>query len=304
MLILKTLASKHLELGTFAILLVASLQCQVGIAFAQGRTEWQSSQQTTQQPTQNDPTVVRPAGFNLQASAPQTPLAPQPIVQPNGQRIFNQNTNNPQSNTPPSFPNNGQSTGMSAPAANDIKSAVQPASWTSDSPSIPTKAVATGANRSTIRAPLELKPSTKDKGQSLDKPSSTWAATLSMFFSLSIVLCFFLLVAWLIKKAQPTSFLKLPNDVVQVMGRTPMAPRQQMYVVRFGSKLLLISHQPGQTQTLGEITDADEVQRLAGLCEANHPGSISNSFRDVLKQVTLGKTEAAPKRSLRMSRSE
>ena len=74
-----------------------------------------------------------------------------------------------------------------------------------------------------------------------------------------------------------------------------MTPRQQMFVVRFGSKLLLISHQPGQTQTLGEITDSDEVQRLAGLCEANHPGSISNSFRDVLKQVTSGKLEPEPK---------
>ncbi|HUP82444.1 MAG TPA: flagellar biosynthetic protein FliO, partial [Pirellula sp.] len=79
--------------------------------------------------------------------------------------------------------------------------------------------------------------------------------------------------------------------VVQVMGRSPMAPRQQMYVVRFGSKLLLISHQPGQTQTLCEISDSDEVQRLAGLCEANLPGSISNSFLDVLKQVTSGKLE-------------
>ena len=123
-----------------------------------------------------------------------------------------------------------------------------------------------------------------------------------MFFSLAVVLSFFLLVAWLVKKSQPNSFLKLPGDVVQVLGRTPMAPRQQMYVVRFGSKLLLISHQPGQTQTLGEITDADEVQRLAGLCEANHPGSISNSFRDVLKQVTLGKSDPEPKSGLRLSR--
>jgi flagellar biogenesis protein FliO len=116
-------------------------------------------------------------------------------------------------------------------------------------------------------------------------------------------LSFFLLVAWLVKKSQPHSFLKLPGDVVQVMGRTPMAPRQQMYVVRFGSKLLLISHQPGQTQTLGEITDPDEVQRLAGLCEANHPGSISNSFRDVLKQVALGKPAPEPRQTTRLSRN-
>ncbi len=110
------------------------------------------------------------------------------------------------------------------------------------------------------------------------------------------------MVVWIVKKSQPHSFVKLPGDVVQVMGRTPMAPRQQMYVVRFGSKLLLISHQPGQTQTLGEITDADEVQRLAGLCEANQPGSISNSFREVLKQATLGKPDRDSRASDRLER--
>jgi len=142
--------------------------------------------------------------------------------------------------------------------------------------------------------PLEFKASSKETSSGIEKSKSTWGAALSMFFSLAIVISFFLLGVWLIKKSQPHSFVKLPGDVVQVMGRTPMAPRQQMYVVRFGSKLLLISHQAGQTQTLGEITDEDEVQRLAGLCEANQPGSISNSFRDVLKQVTLGKPEPRP----------
>lgn len=174
-------------------------------------------------------------------------------------------------------------------------SPVQKASW------VPETREAVPAQTKT-RAPLELRKSSKESSNTLEKPKSAWGATLSMFFSLAVVISFFLLVVWLIKKSQPHSFVKLPGDVVQIMGRTPMAPRQQMYVVRFGSKLLLISHQPGQTQTLGEITDSDEVHRLAGLCEANQPGSITNSFRDVLKQVALGKTEPEPKASGRLAR--
>ena len=104
-----------------------------------------------------------------------------------------------------------------------------------------------------------------------------------------------MIIAWLFRKSQPVNFAKLPSEVVQVMGRTAMAPRQQVYVVRFGSKMLLVSHQPGQTQTLGEITDLDEVQRLAGLCEANQPSSISHSFRDVLKQVASGQKDREPR---------
>lgn len=262
-------------------LLILCYICVIGLAQAQTRSEWPQSQ-----PVQADPTLVRPSGFSIQQQVPQNPNTPQGVVQANGQRVFN---TQPTSTTP--FSNQGL-------ANNDTKSAVQPASWSSESPATTNVT----PNKAKSRAPLELRTSAKDSVGNVDKPKSSWSAALSMFFSLAVVLSFFLLVAWLVKKSQPNAFLKLPGDVVQVMGRTPMAPRQQMYVVRFGSKLLLISHQPGQTQTLSELTDPDEVQRLAGLCEANLPGSISNSFRDVLKQVTSGKSDPEAKSTLRLSR--
>ncbi len=267
-----------------SILILQSIHL-IGIANAQ--SSWPQTQSSP-----NDPSLVRQSGVSIQQPVPQNQSIAPPSIQSNGQRVF---APSPNSNPFPSnaFPSNA------APASTEsMRSEVQPASWKSESP--PTTIASPGKAKS--RAPLELKPSSKDNSLSLEKPKSSWGAALSMFFSLAVVLSFFLLVAWLVRKSQPHSFLKLPGDVVQVMGRTPMAPRQQMYVVRFGSKLLLISHQPGQTQTLGEITDSDEVQRLAGLCEANHPNSISNSFRDVLKQVTLGKSEPEPKAALRLSR--
>ncbi len=247
-----------------------------GLASAQSRTEWPPSQ-----PASNDPALVRTQGFSIAPSSSRN--TPQPINQPNGQRFFDVGSHS-----------NATSPQSASTTIEPTRSAVQPASWsTANSDSI---------GKSKTRVPIELRSSAKENAGSLEKPNSTWTAALSMFLSLAVVLSFFLLVAWLVKKSQPNSFLKLPGDVVQVMGRTQMAPRQQMYVVRFGSKLLLISHQPGQTQTLGEINDADEVQRLAGLCEANHPGSISNSFRDVLKQVAMGKSDPELKANLRLNR--
>ena len=252
------------------------------IGFANAQSSWPQTQSAP-----NDPSLVRQSGVSIQQPVPQNQTVAPPSIQSNGQRVF---APLPTANA---FPGNPVHTIDGA-----IRTDVQPASWKTESP--PTTLPVPGKSKS--RAPLELKPSSKDNALGLENPKSSWGAALSMFLSLAMVLSFFLLVAWLMKKTQPNSFLKLPSDVVQVMGRTPMAPRQQMYVVRFGSKLLLISHQPGQTQTLGEITDADEVQRLAGRCEANHPGSISNSFRDVLKQVTLGKSDPEPKSALRLSR--
>jgi flagellar biogenesis protein FliO len=138
---------------------------------------------------------------------------------------------------------------------------------------------------------VELKPPSKTGAGSIDKPTSNWGAMLSVLFSLAIVLCVFFGIAWMAKRSLPQSSSKLPTEVVQVLGRTTLAPRQQVYVVRFGKRLLLVSQQPGHTQTLGEIDDDQEVERLAGICEAAQPSSSSRSFSDVLKQVAYGKTE-------------
>ncbi|MFY7874014.1 MAG: flagellar biosynthetic protein FliO [Pirellula sp.] len=255
----------------------------------------------------NEPTVVRPQGHSLQTNgngngnpasrmpsnsfqprAQDSQAAPAPetfSVQPSGQRVFNQNIQPSQSDT--SRFNTSTNPNQNAPDA-----MVQPASWT-------TEPVSLKKDAGKIVEPIELKPSSKEALNSISKPKSSWATALSMMFSLAIVLCLFFIIAWLFRRTQPNSMAKLPSEVVQVMGRTAMAPRQQVYVLRFGSKMLLVSHQPGQTQTLGEITDPEEVQRLAGLCEANQPNSISHSFRDVLRQVASGRSDVEPRTSSR-----
>jgi len=273
--------------GIFCFLISPTELC---LGQAPLRSDWSQSQAQA-----NDPALVRESGFKIQPPN-QHPNQPgqgtvQPMVLSNGQRFFPTGTvSNATYQQPVS--NLGE--------PNQAVQSVQPASWGLATPSANNPA----SSSSKSRSPLELRPSSKEKDGSLDKPSSTWGSAVSMFLSLAVVLSFFLLLAWLLKKAQPQSFLKLPSDIVQVLGRTPMAPRQQMYVVRFGSKLLLVSHQPGQTQTLCEITNEDEVQRLAGICEASHPASISSSFRDVLKQVASGKPEVEPKNAARLSRSQ
>ena len=253
----------------------------------------------------NEPAVVRPQGHSLQTNFSgdsstrlpnnsfqprdqdsRTLQAPEPIsVQPSGQRVFNQNIQQTQSDT--SRFNTSTNSNQNAP-----DTMVQPANWT-------TEPVNLKKDASKSVAPIELKPSSKEALNSISKPKSSWATALSMMFSLAVVLCLFFIVAWLFRRTQPHAVAKLPAEVVQVMGRTAMAPRQQVYVVRFGSKMLLVSHQPGQTQTLGEITDPEEVQRLAGLCEANQPNSISHSFRDVLRQVASGRSDVESRTSSR-----
>jgi len=137
--------------------------------------------------------------------------------------------------------------------------------------------------------PIPMKGSSESPGNRLAAPRSPWSATLSMLFSLSLVVFLFMGAAMILRKSQPKQFQKLPKEVVEVLGRTSIAPRQSLILMRFGSKLLLVSQQPGETRSIAELDEPGEVDRLSGLCESSRPESISNSFRDVLQQVVHAK---------------
>jgi flagellar biogenesis protein FliO len=107
---------------------------------------------------------------------------------------------------------------------------------------------------------------------------------LTMGASLVLVLGLFMIVAWLLRRATPGHVAVLPKEVFEVLGRAPLASRQQVHMVRCGRKLLLLSSSPAGIETLTEIDDPIEVDRLAGLCVQAQPGSASRVFRQVFQQ--------------------
>jgi flagellar biogenesis protein FliO len=143
-----------------------------------------------------------------------------------------------------------------------------------------------------FETPVSSKPRTvlqpKSKAES-SQPSSASGGKLQMLISvgssLAIVIGLFIGVAMLYRKTLASTIGKgLPKTVVQVLGRTAVAPRQQLVLLRFGSKLVLVSMIQGEARTISEITDPLEVDQLAGLCESTQPASSSNSFRELLFQ--------------------
>jgi len=104
--------------------------------------------------------------------------------------------------------------------------------------------------------------------------------------SLTLVLGLFLLVAWIMRKATPGQAVLLPKEVVEVLGRAPLAGRQQLHLLRCGNKLLLVSVMPGGVESLTEITEPMEVDRLCGLCRAARPDSATAVFRNVLDRMS------------------
>jgi flagellar protein FliO/FliZ len=109
-------------------------------------------------------------------------------------------------------------------------------------------------------------------------------ATATVLGSLAVVLAAFFVLVWISRKTAPKGLAPLPSEVFESLGRAPLTARQQMQLVRLGNKLVLLSVTPTGAESLTEITDVDEVNRLTGLCQQNKSGSISESFRDVLSQ--------------------
>jgi hypothetical protein len=80
--------------------------------------------------------------------------------------------------------------------------------------------------------------------------------------------------------------MPLPVGVVEVLGRSSLPGRQPLYLVRLGNKLLLLCVTAAGTESVAEVTDPAEVDRIAGLCRQSLPGSAAASFRQVLSQLS------------------
>ena len=150
----------------------------------------------------------------------------------------------------------------------------------------------------TIAAPaadsaLPLKPLQKPSGEANGRfrAGSAGNAVTKVITSLAVVLGLFLLGVLILRKANTRGGAMLPGEVVQTLGRAPLSGRQEMHLVRVGNKLLLLSVTATGAETLTEITEPEEIDRLAGICRQSHPDSITASFREILWQC--GQTQRA-----------
>jgi flagellar biogenesis protein FliO len=135
------------------------------------------------------------------------------------------------------------------------------------------------------KSKLPLSPNGKKENSLFGKSDGSLPSMISVVGSTGLVLGIFLLLVWLVKRKTPQSLTRLPSEAFEVLGRAPLSGRQQVHLLRCGNRLLLVSVTPGGAETLTEITDPLEVDRLAGLCRQSQPGSSSAAFKQVFEQL-------------------
>lgn len=114
------------------------------------------------------------------------------------------------------------------------------------------------------------------------------ASLYTMGTGLAIVVGAFLLFAWVLRRSGQgrASRGMLPADAVSVLGRVSLTSRQVAQLLRVGNKLVLVALTPGGAETLTEVTDPVEVDRLMGLCQQHDPRSTTKAFEEVFQNLS------------------
>ena len=93
--------------------------------------------------------------------------------------------------------------------------------------------------------------------------------------SLAIVIGGYLGLVWLLRMINPAASQGIPSEVLEIVGNAPLDSRQNLQLVRLGSKLLLMLQSPDGTQPIGEVTDPAEVEHLVSLCNGKTRSATS-----------------------------
>ena len=136
-----------------------------------------------------------------------------------------------------------------------------------------------------VPEPLPLKSHLPTERKDANKSVGGLQRVVIVGGSLAAVLGIFFFFVWLLRRASPHGQATLPGEAFEVLGRAPLANHQQAHLLRCGSKLLLVSVSATGAQTLAEITDPEEVDRLASLCRQARSSSPAASFRQVFRQA-------------------
>lgn len=139
---------------------------------------------------------------------------------------------------------------------------------------------AAGSEGLQLQRPASAAASTSsNRSRSPAASSSSWTTVIALSFVVTLIV----LAAQVWKRCAARLPTTLSSDVIEVLGRRPIDPRQSILLVRCGARILILGSSAGGFQTLAEVTDPTEIDYLAALCKK--PGSsgvVSQTFRQLL----------------------
>ena len=129
-----------------------------------------------------------------------------------------------------------------------------------------------------------LAPRQADPDAEAEREPSGLPSTVTVIGSLVLVLGIFFFGVWLFRQTTPAGFGVLPAEAFESLGRARLTTRQQVHLLRCGNKVLLVAVGAAGAETLTEIADPEEVERLVELCRRPRSGGAAAAFRQVFSR--------------------
>ena len=128
---------------------------------------------------------------------------------------------------------------------------------------------------------------------------------------LAVVIGGYLGLVWLLNMINPAASGAIPREALEVVGSAPLNSKQNLQLIRLGSKLMLMIHGPDGAQPVGEVSDPAEVEHLLAICGGGGRGqrvspavgaAIENRLRSVQQPASPAR-EVAQQQTSSVSRS-
>lgn len=112
--------------------------------------------------------------------------------------------------------------------------------------------------------PFSAEPTESETARPVDAPWLSWLVVLGVLGGGVVALRY-----W-----KPRGLGSVNSEAVDIVGRLPLTARQQLHVVRFGRRVLLVAASETSAVTLGELTDREEVNELLAACREGRADTI------------------------------
>jgi flagellar protein FliO/FliZ len=119
-----------------------------------------------------------------------------------------------------------------------------------------------------------------------------------MAIALTIVLGLIFGARWLVLHFFVGTRAPATSRAVKVLGRTSLAPRQQVLLLQIGRRVVVVGESNGQLATLAQLEDPDEVASLLGQLQeeqVQRPSSFGGVFGKVQRKFSGEEDEHAPR---------
>jgi flagellar biogenesis protein FliO len=103
--------------------------------------------------------------------------------------------------------------------------------------------------------------------------------------SLAIVLGLIFVARVAMKRLFPAVSVGRNSQVIRVVSRSVVGPKQQFLLVKLGNRLVLVGDSGSSMNPLAEVTDPNEVAELIGQLQSESPHSSASAFASIFRKA-------------------